>query len=39
MSLRQSAIADLDSDGDLDILGKPYGWQTPLLDIWINEGR
>ncbi len=33
----ESKIADLDGDGDLDILGKPYGWQTPRLDIWINE--
>ena len=39
IGLHQSAIADLDGDGDLDILGKPYGWQTPRLDIWINEGR
>jgi len=34
----ESKIADLDGDGDLDILGKPYGWRTPRLDIWINEG-
>ncbi len=35
----ESRIADLDGDGDLDILGKPYGWQTPRLDIWLNESR
>ncbi|MBN1361797.1 MAG: VCBS repeat-containing protein [Sedimentisphaerales bacterium] len=35
----ESRIADLDGDGDLDILGKPYGWQTPRLDIWLNQGR
>ena len=35
----ESKIADLDGDGDYDILGKPYGWKTPRLDIWINEGR
>ena len=34
----ESKIADLDGDGDYDILGKPYGWETPRLDIWINEG-
>ncbi len=33
----ESKIADLDGDGDLDILGKPYGWKVPRLDIWINE--
>jgi hypothetical protein len=33
----ESKIADLDGDGDLDILGKPYNWETPRLDIWLNE--
>jgi len=33
----ESKIADLDGDGDLDILDKPYSWQTPRLDIWLNE--
>lgn len=39
IALHESKIADLDGDGDLDILGKPYGWETPRLDIWINEGK
>jgi hypothetical protein len=34
----ESKIADLDGDGRYDILGKPYNWQTPRLDIWLNEG-
>jgi len=34
--LHESKIADLDGDGDYDILGKPYGWETPRLDIWMN---
>ena len=33
----ESKITDLDGDGDLDILDKPYNWQTPRLDIWLNE--
>ncbi|MDA1312085.1 MAG: VCBS repeat-containing protein [Acidobacteria bacterium] len=33
----ESRIADLDGDGDLDILGKPYNWKTPRIDVWINE--
>lgn len=34
----ESRMVDLDGDGDLDILGKPYGWETPRLDIWLNQG-
>lgn len=33
----ESKMADLDGDGDYDILGKPYNWETPRLDIWLNE--
>ena len=34
----ESKIADLDGNGTLDILGKPYNWETPRLDIWLNLG-
>ena len=34
----ESRAADLDGDGDIDILGKPYNWRTPRLDIWLNGG-
>jgi hypothetical protein len=33
----ESRVADLDGDGDLDILGKPYNWDAPRLDIWLQE--
>jgi len=35
--LHESQIADLDGDGDFDILGKPYNWDAPRLDIWLQE--
>lgn len=36
--VHEGRIADLDGDGDYDILGKPYSWKAPLLNIWMNEG-
>ncbi|MDF9796774.1 hypothetical protein OKW21_002037 [Catalinimonas alkaloidigena] len=36
--VHEGRIADLDGDGDYDVLGKPYTWKAPRLDIWINEG-
>jgi len=36
--LHEAKMADLNGDGRLDILGKPYNFQTPRLDIWLNEG-
>ena len=29
---------DLDGDGRLDILSKPYNWDTPRVDVWLNRG-
>jgi hypothetical protein len=34
----EARVADLDGDGDLDILNKPYNWQTPRVDVWLNNG-
>jgi len=34
----EARVADLDGDGDLDILNKPYNWQTPRVDVWLNSG-
>jgi len=38
IDLHDSEIADLDGDGDLDILGKPYDGDAPRLDIWLQNG-
>jgi sugar phosphate isomerase/epimerase len=34
----EGKLADLDGDGDLDILNKPYNWETPRVDVWLNNG-
>lgn len=34
----EGRLADLDGDGDLDLLNKPYNWDTPRVDIWLNTG-
>ncbi|HZQ20554.1 MAG TPA: TIM barrel protein [Terriglobales bacterium] len=34
----EGRLADLDGDGDLDILNKPYNWETPRVDVWLNNG-
>lgn len=33
----ESKIADLDGDGKLDLLEKPYNWETPRVDIWLQR--
>jgi len=34
----EGRLADLDGDGDLDLLNKPYNWETPRVDVWLNNG-
>lgn len=33
-----SRVADVNGDGRLDIVTKPYTWDTPRIDVWLNEG-
>lgn len=35
----ESKPADLDGDGDIDLLEKPYNWEAPRLDVWLNQAR
>lgn len=34
MDNHESQFADIDGDGDADIVSKPFNWFTPRLDIW-----
>jgi len=33
----ESKVADLDGDGRIDILIKPYNWDAPRVDVWLNQ--
>ncbi len=35
--VHEGKLVDLNGDGKLDVLGKPYTWQAPRLDIWLNK--
>jgi hypothetical protein len=34
----EARLCDLDGDGDLDLLNKPYNWEAPRVDVWLNNG-
>jgi hypothetical protein len=36
--IHEGKLADLDGDGDLDILLKPYHHKTPRIDVLLNSG-
>jgi hypothetical protein len=35
----EGKIIDLDGDGDYDIVSKPYNWDAPRLDVFINTTK
>jgi hypothetical protein len=34
----EGRLADLNGDGRLDILNKPYNWEAPRIDVWLQMG-
>jgi hypothetical protein len=38
VDFHEAKIADTNGDGWLDIVSKPFVWQTPRIDVWLNQG-
>ena len=34
----EGKLGDFDHDGDIDVLNKPYTWDAPRVDLWLNGG-
>ena len=32
----EARVGDVNGDGRLDIVVKPYNWETPRADLWLN---
>jgi len=36
IDFHEARVADLNGDGLLDILDKPYNWEAPRVDVWLQ---
>jgi hypothetical protein len=36
IDFHEARVADFNGDGRLDILDKPYNWEAPRVDIWLQ---
>ena len=39
IGFHEARVADLDGDGRMDILDKPYNWEAPRVDVWLQISR
>ena len=39
IAFHEGRAADVDGDGKIDIVDKPYNWDAPRLDVWLNQGN
>jgi hypothetical protein len=37
IDFHEARVADLDGDGRMDILDKPYNWEAPRVDVWLQQ--
>ena len=38
IGFHEARVADLDGDGRMDVLDKPYNWEAPRVDVWLQRG-
>jgi len=38
VGFHEARVADLDGDGRMDVLDKPYNWEAPRVDVWLQKG-
>lgn len=36
IDFHEARVADLNGDGKMDILDKPYNWEAPRVDVWLQ---
>jgi hypothetical protein len=36
IDFHEARVADLNGDGRMDILDKPYNWDAPRIDVWLQ---
>jgi hypothetical protein len=39
IGFHEARVADLNGDGKLDVLDKPYNWEAPRVDVWLQTAR